>query len=245
MSFNCSYYRRELPPLLHSCIHELRKFDTENDPTNEYGYNIYLERHVNLCPFKELDSLICDIVNDNDTIEVPDVNEAANVFVFMSLLSDRKIINKFQEEEDRYSDEGFLIANKKRVCYPLIAIRAIRLCDWYMLGKRLMPRVIIGGEHEIKRFFTDLLLEMRCKLPGGVSMNEFYDKIYLNTVPSPGTIDAITRKYFSSRKNDYLEKKKRYSTCDDLRYDGKRFLDWIISCGVHANVRHNPSLNLW
>lgn len=244
MNFNSVYYRRELPPLLNSCIKELRKFYTESDPTNEYGYNVNLDRYTDLCPFKELDSIICDIVNDNDTIEVQDTNAAANVFLFMSLLSDRKLINNIKEKEDEYTEDGIPYAQTEKVCYPLIAMRAIKLCDWYMLGQRLMPRVIIGGEHEIKRFLTNLQLDFGCKLPGEIPTNEFYDKIYLSIVPSPGTINSISKKYFSSRDNVYIEKKNKYSMDAENKNDGKKFLDWMISCGVHANVCYNPSMNL-
>lgn len=245
MSFNSVYYRREIPSLLGSCLNELRRFNTESAPTNEYGYNANLDRYVNLYHFKELDSLICDIVNDNDTIEVQDINAAANVFLFMSLLSDKNIINNIKEEDDKYTDDGIPYAQKEKVCYPLITMRAIKHCDWYLLGQRLMPRVIIGGEREIKRFLTNLQLDFGCKLPGETSTNEFYDKIYLSIVPYPGTINSISKKYYLSRENIYLEKMHKYSIDANNINEGKRFLDWMISCGVHANVRCNSSMNLW
>lgn len=223
MSFNNYYYRRELTPLLNFCIRELRKFDIESPPTNEYGYNVNLENYVSHRPFKELDLLIRDIVNDNDIIEVSDVNVAANVFLFMSLLSDRNFINNIEENEDDYTENGIIHAKIERVCYPLIAMRTIKHCDWYMLGQRLMSRVIIGGEHEIKRFLNDIQLDFGCKLLGGIPTNEFYDKIYLSTVPYPGSIESISRKYFLSRENVYLDKEQKYSTDADIVNDGKDF----------------------
>lgn len=34
--------KKRLIPLINACIKELRKFRTEDEPTNNYGYNEYL-----------------------------------------------------------------------------------------------------------------------------------------------------------------------------------------------------------
>ncbi len=94
--------------LINACIRELRKFRTEDEPTNNYGYNEHLVKLVNLLPFKDLDALMSDILYYNEVIEVADSSVAANVFLFMSLLSDKGIINNIEESEDRYGTSAML-----------------------------------------------------------------------------------------------------------------------------------------
>ena len=122
MGFNDSYYRRELNNLLNTCIRELRRHNCEDEPTNDYKYNKYLLNSVNLLPFRQLDKMVSDMLYENETITVADINAAANVFLFMSFLSSEGIINNFVEEDDDFNEDGIRIVKKEHVCYPFIAL---------------------------------------------------------------------------------------------------------------------------
>lgn len=136
--------------LINACIRELRKFRTEDEPTNNYGYNEHLVKLVNLLPFKDLDALMSDILYYNEVIEVADSSVAANVFLFMSLLSDKGIINNIEESEDRYDEDGILYAKKEKVCYPLIALMYADKCDFYMWEPALFHVQLLEGKTVLK-----------------------------------------------------------------------------------------------
>lgn len=237
--------------LINACIRELRKFRTEDEPTNNYGYNEHLVKLVNLLPFKDLDALMSDILYYNEVIEVADSSVAANVFLFMSLLSDKGIINNIEESEDRYDEDGILYAKKEKVCYPLIALMYADKCDFYMLGTRLIPRAIIGGENSIKRLLTKWRLDYNLKLPDNVDVNTFYDTLYVAFVPSPDDSILPIEPYFNNRSQIY-KRKLRQIICEPselYKVGREKYFKWLLWQGnaIHVRVRVNPSINvqLW
>ncbi len=243
--------KKRLIPLINACIKELRKFRTEDEPTNNYGYNEYLVKLVNLLPFKDLDALISDILYDNEVIEVADSSASANVFLFMSLLSDKGIINNIEESEDRYTEDGILYAKKEKVCYPLIALMFADKCDFHMLGARLIPRAIIGGENSIKRLLTKWRLDYNLKLPDNVDVDTFYDTLYVAFVPSPDSLNSIAKPYFNNRSQIY-KRKLRQIICEHselYKVGREKYFKWLLWQGsaIHVSVSVDPSINvqLW
>lgn len=248
MGFNDSYYRRELNNLLNTCIRELRRHNCEDEPTNDYKYNKYLLNSVNLLPFRQLDKMVSDMLYENETITVADINAAANVFLFMSFLSSEGIINNFVEEDDDFNEDGIRIVKKEHVCYPFIALLLANECDFYMLGSRLFPRIIIGGLEDIKELLIKLQSRYKdwIKYPQDMSLEKFCDSIYLSFVPNPDSFDAMITPYFRNRADKYLSIENKYSDTELESMIKRRdeYIRWFrnMISALHAKVKVDPSI---
>lgn len=247
MGFNDSYYKREVNALLNECIRELRRHGCEDEPTNDYKFNKNLLNAVNLYPFKQLDDMIADMLYENETITVADAGVAANVFMFMAYLSSEGIINNFEEEEDEYDENGIRYAKKERVCYPLITLLFADKCDYYMLGSRIFPRVIMGGLADLKNLVEKWQKEYKINLPSNVDLDKFCDTLYLSFVPNPDNFDAMVTPFFNKRANRYLAIEAKYPESELSSLRGKRndYMRWFKNMkALHCDISVDPSLNV-
>lgn len=250
MSFNEEYYRERLIPLLNSCIREMRHFDCESEPTDNYGYNVRLFDSINLTYFRQLHDIISDMVYDNDIIEVADVNAAANVFLLMSALSDKGLIdNKGDESEPEYDENGIEYARKEKICYPLMALLFADKCDYYMLGSRLIPRIFIGGEADLKACFTKWANRFkRLNFPDGVSVDTFYDTLYIAWVPSPESMESLTKPFIRKHSSDFNFKLNQlggdYRTSSDKGRG--QYFKWVKNNSkLEFEIGVDRSLGMW
>ena len=73
----------------------MRSYGSIDSPDNKYGYSEYLAFYeLNLRPFRELNELVRDMIDDNEIITVAEPSAAANVFTYMSFLCDLGLINE-------------------------------------------------------------------------------------------------------------------------------------------------------
>lgn len=251
MGFNESYYNREVNALIDSCIRELRRHNCEEEPTNDYKFNKSLLNYIDLSPFKKLDKMIVDMIYENEIITVANAGTAANVFLFMSFLSSEGLINNFKEEEDRYNEDGIKYAKRERVCYPFITLLFANKCDFYMLGSRLFPRIIMGGLEDLKNLIIKLQREYKnwITLPDNMSLEKFCDSLYLSFVPHPESLDSIASPYFNRKTGKYLEIESKYPSHELSLMKGKRenYIQWFKDNieALHAEVSVDPSLGMW
>ena len=81
------YDKCELIDLVNQCIREMRSYGSIDSPDNKYGYSEYLAFYeLNLRPFRELNELVRDMIDDNEIITVAEPSAAANVFTYISFL---------------------------------------------------------------------------------------------------------------------------------------------------------------
>jgi len=245
MSYNESYYRERLSPLLNSCIQEMRRFDCESEPTNEYGYSLNLPVSINSASFRQLNELISDMVFDNDVIAVPDANIAANVFTLMACLSDNGIIENVAEtSEDEYDENGIQYAKKEKVCYPLLALLFANKCDFFMLGSRIIPRILIGGEQELKSCFEKWRKKFKLSYPDNVDVDKFFDTLFIAYVPSPDSMEGLTKVFFRKQADLYNKKLAALGSDYQTLVEKGRgaYLKWILNMsGIEFDIEIDRS----
>lgn len=252
MSFNERSNNNKLNYLLNTCIREMRKFDCESEPTNDYGYNANLFMSLNLTPFENLHELVSNMVFEMDVINVADEKTAANVFLLMAALCDAGIIeNEDDDSEDKFDENGIKYAKKEKICYPLMALLFSNECDYYMLGSRLIPRVLIGGEYELKEHFQKWVDEFEIEYPNNGDVDTFFDTLYVAWVPSPEDLTSQCTPYYNQRSDEYELKLRLLEDLDfsyqDIVKKGRgEYFKWIVNLSsLDFKIKVDPSLNLW
>lgn len=232
------YDKCELIDLVNQCIREIRSYGSIDSPDNKYGYSEYLAFYeLNLRPFRELNELVRDMIDDNEIITVAEPSAAANVFTYMSFLCDLGLINE----------------EPTNVCYPLISLLFAERCQTFTLANlddRLTRRAIIGGEDDIKaliqkwkeKYPSDI-----STLPDNMTLQTYYDLLYTGIVPGPDSVDTLSNPYLQYHIEEYEIRKERLldeglvSTYEK----GRECIEWLKSrSGIHVEVEVDPSLNV-